>query len=103
MTIFLAFNDHNGQNNLVVRDSNEVSTCYGYSPCNACKNCSACKHCSAGGTCGICAGKKETTPNSKSPTTKDTPPSNQCKAITKKGSRCSRSTKSNGFCWQHGG
>jgi hypothetical protein len=27
----------------------------------------------------------------------------QCKAITKKGSRCSRSAKSNGFCFQHGG
>lgn len=27
----------------------------------------------------------------------------QCKAITKKGSRCSRAAKSNGYCWQHGG
>jgi hypothetical protein len=29
--------------------------------------------------------------------------SGQCNATTKKGSRCSRSAKSNGFCWQHGG
>lgn len=26
----------------------------------------------------------------------------QCKAITKKGTRCSRKAKANGFCWQHG-
>ncbi len=29
--------------------------------------------------------------------------SGQCNATTKKGSRCSRSAKSNGYCWQHGG
>ena len=27
----------------------------------------------------------------------------QCKAITKKGTRCSRSARANGYCWQHGG
>lgn len=27
----------------------------------------------------------------------------RCRAITRKGSRCSRSVKSNGYCWQHGG
>lgn len=27
----------------------------------------------------------------------------QCKANTKKGTRCSRSAKANGYCWQHGG
>lgn len=27
----------------------------------------------------------------------------QCNAITRKGRRCSRSARSNGYCWQHGG
>lgn len=27
----------------------------------------------------------------------------QCKARTKKGTRCSRAARSNGYCWQHGG
>jgi len=27
----------------------------------------------------------------------------QCKANTKKGTRCSRSAGTNGYCWQHGG
>ena len=27
----------------------------------------------------------------------------RCGATTKKGSQCSRSAKSNGYCWQHGG
>jgi hypothetical protein len=27
----------------------------------------------------------------------------QCRAITKKGTRCSRRARSNGYCWQHGG
>ena len=29
--------------------------------------------------------------------------SSQCSATTKKGTRCSRSSRSNGLCWQHGG
>jgi chromosome segregation ATPase len=29
--------------------------------------------------------------------------STQCSATTKKGTRCSRSARSNGLCWQHGG
>ncbi len=29
--------------------------------------------------------------------------SGQCNATTKKGTRCSRSARSNGYCWQHGG
>ena len=29
--------------------------------------------------------------------------SSQCSATTKKGARCSRSARSNGYCWQHGG
>ena len=27
----------------------------------------------------------------------------QCRATTKKGTRCSRSARSGGYCWQHGG
>lgn len=27
----------------------------------------------------------------------------QCRATTKKKTRCSRTAKSNGYCWQHGG
>ncbi len=29
--------------------------------------------------------------------------SSKCSATTKKGTRCSRSARSNGLCWQHGG
>lgn len=29
--------------------------------------------------------------------------SGRCQAITKKGSQCSRSERSGGYCWQHGG
>jgi len=29
--------------------------------------------------------------------------SGQCRATTQKGTRCSRSSRSNGYCWQHGG
>lgn len=29
--------------------------------------------------------------------------SGQCMAITKKGTRCKRAARSNGYCWQHGG
>jgi TolA-binding protein len=29
--------------------------------------------------------------------------SSQCSATTKKGTRCSRTARSNGYCWQHGG
>ena len=29
--------------------------------------------------------------------------SGQCNATTQKGTRCSRTSRSNGFCWQHGG
>ena len=35
--------------------------------------------------------------------TKKVESSGQCKANTKKGTRCSRSAGSNGYCWQHGG
>ena len=44
------------------------------------------------------------TPTTTTPTTQKKPEaSGQCKATTKKGSRCSRSAGSNGYCWQHGG
>ena len=74
-----------------------VATCYGNTPCNACSNCSKCKYCKNGGTCGKCE-KKEQTYKSKAPE----PVATQCKAITKKGSRCKRAAGSNGYCWQHG-
>lgn len=28
---------------------------------------------------------------------------NRCQGITKKGARCKRKAKTNGYCWQHGG
>jgi predicted RNase H-like nuclease (RuvC/YqgF family) len=34
---------------------------------------------------------------------KEVKSSGQCSATTQKGTRCSRSSRSNGFCWQHGG
>ncbi len=30
-------------------------------------------------------------------------PNGRCNAITKKGTQCSRTAKSGGYCWQHGG
>ncbi len=73
------------------------ATCYGYTPCNACKTCNYCRYCNSGGTCGICAPykKKKTSSEPAIPT--------RCKAITKKGTRCKRAARSNGYCWQHGG
>lgn len=78
----------------------EIARCYGNTPCNACSSCSACQYCNAGGTCGICANVKTTKPlKTKNPSAS----SGQCKAITKKGTRCSRSVRSADYCWQHGG
>jgi predicted RNase H-like nuclease (RuvC/YqgF family) len=34
---------------------------------------------------------------------KEVKSSGQCTATTQKGARCSRQSRSNGFCWQHGG
>jgi predicted RNase H-like nuclease (RuvC/YqgF family) len=34
---------------------------------------------------------------------KEVKSSGQCSATTQKGTRCSRSSRSNGYCWQHGG
>jgi hypothetical protein len=39
----------------------------------------------------------------KSSTSSNSAYSGQCQAITKKGYRCSRKARSNGYCWQHGG
>jgi hypothetical protein len=81
-----------------------VAKCYGYSPCNACSNCSMCKHCNAGGTCGKCAATKsprKSGGSSQPAPVKSPENSSQCKAITKKGTRCSRNSSSGGYCWQH--
>ena len=75
----------------------DVATCYGNTPCNACSNCSLCKYCGKGGTCGKCE-KKEQIFKSKTPE----PVTAQCKAVTKKGTRCKRAAGSGGYCWQHG-
>jgi hypothetical protein len=73
-----------------------IARCYGYTPCNACSNCSQCGYCSNGGTCGKCTRAKTPTPKSQLPQQ-----SGQCKATTKKGTRCSRAAGSSGYCWQH--
>ena len=88
-----------------------ILTCYGYNPCRACTTCNYCKYCNSGGTCGVCVSKKNfktaIKPAPVKPTvtkpTKQTQYSDQCRAITKKGTRCLRSARSNGYCWQHGG
>lgn len=89
--------------------------CTGSTFCTACSNCSGCKYCNAGGTCGVCTPKnkkaattqlnasghnKNNTSNLNTGTELN---SGQCRATTKKGSRCSRSSRSGGYCWQHGG
>jgi hypothetical protein len=40
---------------------------------------------------------------SQKPIEKEVKSSGQCSATTQKGTRCSRSSRSNGYCWQHGG
>ncbi|WP_394341701.1 DUF5763 domain-containing protein [Pedobacter alluvionis] len=83
-----------------------VATCYGYSSCSACSNCSRCKHCGAGGSCGVCSTKSSS--NIKTFSSSKTSPRQtanyvgQCKALTKKGSRCKRNGSGSGYCWQHG-
>ena len=84
----------------------EVLKCYGYRPCSACTTCNYCVYCNSGGTCGICAWKKakiDTIQTNSKSHTQQVPVSSQCRAITKKGTRCSRAARSNGYCWQHGG
>lgn len=85
-----------------------VATCYGRTPCTACSNCSGCGHCNSGGTCGVCSRPTKNIQGFKSNTGKAAPAkvaeayTGQCKALTKKGSRCKRRGGSNGYCWQHG-
>ena len=87
------------------------ATCYGYTPCAACTSCRYCKRCTSGGTCGTCKPAKKEVAQKEQPTSKPVPvtqtkeitSNGQCKAITKKGTRCSRSVRSKGYCWQHGG
>jgi len=82
----------------LVQGEYEIATCYGKDPCAACKSCNYCKHCKVeGGTCGVCVKGGDKKPvKEKSPAK-----SGQCKATTKKGTRCSRAAKASGYCWQH--
>jgi hypothetical protein len=57
----------------------------------------ACKICYAGAVTPSKVVGSSPTPSSEAAT------SGQCKAITKKGTRCSRNARSQGYCWQHGG
>ncbi|WP_394346184.1 DUF5763 domain-containing protein [Pedobacter duraquae] len=78
-----------------------VATCYGDSPCKACSNCSSCKYCNAGGSCGICSANSNQARARAISSTKTTNYVGQCKATTKKGSRCKRNGNGSGYCWQH--
>lgn len=89
-----------GNNNRIETDRHSATArCTGSNPCTACSNCSACKWCTTGGTCGVCSSKKTTPRSYKTPASS----SGQCRATTKKRTRCSRSARSGGYCWQHGG
>jgi len=84
-------------------EKHHAGRCTGAEFCTACKNCSACKYCHSGGTCGVCARARsapQEQPNK--PVEKQDTNTAQCKAITKKGTRCSRRATSAGYCWQHG-
>ncbi|WP_127132954.1 hypothetical protein [Pseudoflavitalea rhizosphaerae] len=85
--------------------SKEYATCYGRNPCNACSDCSRCKHCNAGGSCGKCVKPKSSAGSSYGSSQKKSSSATygQCRAKTKKGTRCSRNQRSGGYCWQHGG
>ena len=86
-------------NNNYLNANHHSSTCTGSSNCRACTSCNYCKYCNSGGTCSVCAPPPSTKKKSITPSqpSKDY----QCKAITKKGTRCSRSATNNGYCWQH--
>ena len=70
--------------------------CTGKDPCLACSNCSSCQYCAGGGSCGACKKKNSSGVSKAKPTT-----NSQCRATTKKGTRCSRSANTSGYCWQH--
>lgn len=86
--------------NIIESNKRDIRKCYGDSVCNACTSCNYCKWCNAGGICGICAspGRNKLKEPRRSISTMM-----QCKAITKKGHRCTRSVRSGNYCWQHGG
>jgi hypothetical protein len=61
-------------------------------------------HCKAGGTCGVCEKRKPASGSYGSSNKKSSAATTgQCRAKTKKGTRCSRNQRSGGYCWQHGG
>src|SRR5258705_10047388 len=91
---------HSSNGDKAVSNKVDIATCYGNTPCNACTSCNYCKWCKAGGTCGICASQKKSKSNTYKAPLKT---SGRCQAITKKGTQCSRSARSNGYCWQHSG
>lgn len=75
------------------------SKCTGSAYCKACSNCSGCKYCNSGGKCGACTSKKAPS-SEKKPVVEKT--SGQCVAITKKRTRCSRTSQpGRSYCWQH--
>ncbi|RYY38456.1 MAG: hypothetical protein EOO08_14435 [Chitinophagaceae bacterium] len=49
--------------------------------------------------CRLCTGNAIIPVRSASPAVSD----GRCSATTRKGTRCSRSARSGGYCWQHGG
>lgn len=103
----IPFTSVNNDSSKSYNTKKEINRCIGSSNCTACSNCSACKWCfQEGGTCGVCSSKKQTkklSDSSSSSSKKQESHSGQCKAITKKGTRCSRAARSGGYCWQHGG
>lgn len=103
--LFINFSRHPAKQNAIPINKTDVLRCVGANPCRACSNCSSCGWCKAGGTCGVCINKKktDTIQSLKSMPAKQSAISGQCKAITKKGTRCSRTAKPSGYCWQHGG
>jgi hypothetical protein len=95
------------------RTGKTVARCYGKDRCNACSNCSQCQHCNAGGSCGKCIKKAPPKQGAYSNSLRTQPQrpaqqrpqpaaSGQCRAITKKGTQCSRRATHGKFCYQHG-
>ncbi|MDR6339085.1 hypothetical protein HNQ91_002136 [Filimonas zeae] len=85
------------------RNKHHAGRCTGAASCTACKNCSGCKYCNAGGTCGVCApARSKPRETMGKPAGKEDTDFTQCKAITKKRTRCSRKATATGYCWQHG-
>lgn len=82
--------------------------CYGDTPCNACPNCSLCKYCNNGGSCGKCENAVNTVTQDESSNKsrhrgQTIRNGTTCRAITKKGTRCKRSPRESGYCYQHEG